>query len=201
MAVCAAPPVDCTLAGRARRCLDRNQFEHDEIIAADIANDNAGSCRRVLALPATMLPARRASIAESSSRQSRQAGSAHAATVNPLASLTGQIADLLRWRSEHNTQKLPQGRLLQRTKRAAHGRNGAPSDGPDCFSAVPEGQKKAQPRGVALRIHQRRRFWRICAGTCKDAQRVAIMSSNALHCKQFLLLCNNFRIKNITLCF
>jgi hypothetical protein len=88
MAVCAAPPVDCTLAGRARRCLDRNQFEHDEIIAADIANDNAGSCRRVLALPATMLPARRASIAESFSRQSRQPGTACGANANAWRDLT-----------------------------------------------------------------------------------------------------------------
>ena len=28
-------------------------------------------------------------------------------------------------------------------------------------------QKKAQPRRVALRFHQRRRFWRMCADTCR----------------------------------
>ncbi len=53
-------------------------------------------------------------------------------------------------------------------------------------------QKKAQPRGVALRFHQRRRFWRICADTCKDAQRDTIMSANRSQCKHFLLLCNKY---------
>ena len=52
------------------------------------------------------------------------------------------------------------------------------------------GTKKTQPRRVALRFHQRRRFWRICADTYKDAQRNCIVAEQQAFCKRFLLLCN-----------
>ena len=51
-------------------------------------------------------------------------------------------------------------------------------------------KKEAQPRRVALRFHQRRRFWRICADTCKGAQRKTIVNQRLPICKRFLLLCN-----------
>jgi hypothetical protein len=64
----------------------------------------------------------------------------------------------------------------------------------DCrlFQKAKFGKKKAQPRRVAPSFHQRRRFWRICADICKDAQREIIMAPLKGQRKHFLLLCNKF---------
>jgi hypothetical protein len=156
------------------------------------AHGDARSCRRVLVLPTTMLPARRASISESTLGNLRYAKAGRDLSAKAAAY---QLADF--WATQARSRKLPRRRcrlaiLLRCTKGIVPRRNDLIAQAPFRAMNWQTGQKKAQPRGVALRFHQRRRFWRICADTCKDAQRDTIMSSNLPPCKHFLLLCNKY---------
>jgi hypothetical protein len=67
-----------------------------------------------------------------------------------------------------------------------------------CCVAASTAQKKAQPRGAALKFHQRRRFWRICADVCKDTQHGSDFAMISRPVKRFLLLRNiNFVAEQI----
>lgn len=67
-----------------------------------------------------------------------------------------------------------------------------------CCTAASAAQKKAQPRRVALKFHQRRRFWRICADVCKDTQHGSHFATTLRPVKRFLLLRNiNFIVERV----
>lgn len=67
-----------------------------------------------------------------------------------------------------------------------------------CCAAASTIQKKAQPRRVALKFHQRRRFWRMCADVCKDTQHSSYFATARPPVKLFLLLRNiNFIVGRI----
>lgn len=67
-----------------------------------------------------------------------------------------------------------------------------------CCAAASTAQKKAQPRRVALKFHQRRRFWRMCADVCKDTQHSSYFATAKPPVKLFLLLRNiNFIVGRI----
>lgn len=59
-----------------------------------------------------------------------------------------------------------------------------------CCVAASTTQKKAQPRRIALKFHQRRRFWRMCADVCRDTQHGSHFATAIRGVKRFLLLRN-----------